>query len=350
MARDPGTIRRRRWLTLLGGSLLLVFGFAWLLRAGGLPVLPPADVIWRIDPLAVLVYSGIWLLTIGLKVWRWSYQLAPIGTVPAWRVFSATLVGNAAQLLLPLKTGEFVRPALIARGTPITFLAAVSTSATERIVDAVFGSLLLIVGLLNATTLDPLPERIGDLPVPARLIPVLGYSFAGLALGAVAVVVLFYIFREASARLIEASLGRISPRIGGTVQRRLGELAQGLALLSSPRNGGRYVATTALYWATYALGLWYLLRQCGFAELSLAQAAVVSGTLAFSFSLPNAPGFFGMFQVSVYAALAVFYPAEQVRDLGATAVFWTYVLQLGWSFLLAAPGAWLEHQALTKAR
>ncbi len=350
MTRDPGKLRKRRWLLLVLVSVLLAGGFWWLLRSGGLPVLPSSDVIWRLGWGPVVVYSLLWQLTLFFKALRWYFQLAPLASVPISRVFSASWVGYSAQLLIPLKAGEFVRPALISRGTPITFFAAVSTSATERIVDAIFGSTILIVCLLNAQVLDPLPERIGDLPVPAKVVPTLGYGFAALALVAVLVVVIFYIKREASKRLIQLTLGKISPKASAVVQEKLGELADGLTLVSSPKHGLRYALMTAMYWGSYMLGIWYVVRASGFSELSLAQAGVVTGTLAFSFSMPNAPGYFGIFQVSIYAALAVFYPASAVQDLGATAVFWLYVLQLGWSLSMAPIGAWMEHRAIRRAQ
>lgn len=340
---------RRRWLTLALSSAVLFGGFWWLLGAGGLPVLPTGEALWRIGWSGVVFYSAIWLVTLTLKAWRWSFQLAPLAPVPWFRVYSASWVGAAALLVLPFKTGELTRPALISRGTPLSFFAAVSTNATERIVDAVFSSVLLIVCLPLAHILDPLPDRIGQLPVPAKLVPVFGYSFAVLALCAVGAVVVFYVFRDACKRLISATLGRLWPRASNVVQSKLGELAEGFGFLSSPRHAVGYLLATAIFWTLYVLGIWYLLRASGFPGLTLAQAGVVSGTLAFSFSLPNVPGFFGSFQVAVYAALAALYPVHLVQDAGSTAVFWLYVLQIGWSLALAVPGGFIERNSIVRA-
>jgi hypothetical protein len=344
MESKPSQLRRRRVIVLALASIALGGGFFWLLNAGGLPIVPSSEVIWRLGLDGVLIYSLLWLVTVFFKSARWYFQLAPIADVPLIRVFSASLVGYAAQLILPLKTGEFARPALISRGTNVSFFAAVSTSAAERILDALFGSVLLISCLLSARVLDPLPDRIGELPVPAKLVPTLGYSFAGMAIIAVLVVSVFYWKRTASQRVIHATLGKVSPRFGQVVQQKLGELADGLSLLSSAKLSLRYTLVTAIYWASYVFGIWYLFRASGFREFSFAQAGVVTGTLAFSFSMPNAPGYFGVFQVSIYAALAMYYSPEVVQDLGATAVFWTYVLQLGWSIALAPVAAYVEQR------
>lgn len=340
----------RRWILI--GLASIGFGYAcWLLlSSGGLPVVPPAEVIWRLELTAVFAYSGLWLLTLFFKAFRLRFQLLPLGSFPLHRVFSASVVGYAGQLLLPFKTGELARPALVSRGSDIPFLAAVSTSATERIVDAIFGSVLLLLCLPNADLLQPLPDRIGDLPVPVQLVPVLGYAFAAVALVSSVVVGVFYARRKECAGWLNQSLGPRWPNTAKLLRLKLEELADGFALLTDRKQALRYVLVTALYWISYTLGLWYVVAASGFNELSLSQAGVIAGTLAFSFAIPNAPGYFGVFQVAIYAALAAFFAPAAVQDQGATAVFWIYVLQLGWLLALTPVGVLVEWWSIRRAR
>jgi hypothetical protein len=44
--------------------------------------------------------------------------------------------------------------------------------------------------------------------------------------------------------------------------------------------------------------------------------------------VPNAPGFFGTFQISAYSAMVLFYPLGEVTRAGAAFVFVLYVVQI----------------------
>jgi glycosyltransferase 2 family protein len=324
-----------RWLILGAASLAFAALCVWLLRLGGLPVFPSGEQLSRVAPLHLAVFSGLYLIAVGLRIVRWRWQLRPIGAVPFGRVLSASLLGNAAVVLLPLRSGEFVRLALISRNSPIPFMAALGTAGCERLVDALTAAVLLLVSLRCAEIRDPLPEKIGDLPIHASIVPTLGYSAAGLTLAAISVVLMFFYFRNPTIRLIKLVCGVISKKLADSVERRLADLTRGLEFLNDFENAWKYLATTILYWSCHVLAVWYLLRHTGFHDCSLAQAGVVLGTVVFGASLPNAPGFFGIFQIGVYASLALFYPPDMVQDSGSVTAFWMYVLEVGWILVLA---------------
>ena len=93
--------------------------------------------------------------------------MAPIQRVPLRTVLTVTFVGFAAILCLPLRSGEAVRPVLMHRRGRLSGWAATGAVAAERIIDGLCVSIMLLVALGVATPLDPLPDRIGTLPVPA---------------------------------------------------------------------------------------------------------------------------------------------------------------------------------------
>lgn len=340
--------RASRLLLLTLGSLGLALALAAVLRAGALPFAPDEVDPGRVGIGNLATYSAAWLLVIFLKAWRWRFQLAPVANVRLLRVVSSSVLGSAATLLLPFRSGEFARPALITRGTKVTFFAAVSTSASERVMDAVFASIILLVSLASAEVLSPLPDRIGELAVPTRVVTVLGTGAALVSIASVLGAVLFYRFRELALALIRGSIGRLWPRVGEWLARGLGEFARGLSFLASSRHALGFVLVSSAYWGLYWWSTWFLLSRCGFPDVSWAQTGAVVGTLAFSMSLPNAPGFFGTFQIAVYASLALFFPPDAVQHDGAVFVFWLYALQIGWIFALAPFAGWLE-RALQRA-
>ncbi len=329
----PGPPWRR--LALLLASVGIGALAWWLLETGALPVLPPVEALSRVGLLPLVVFSALWWAALAFKCLRWHWQLAPIAVVPLRRVLSVGLIGVAAVALFPFRSGEFVRPVLISRGSSVPFLAAMTTSMAERVLDGVFASLLLLVSLAGAAIIDPLPTRIGELPVPAAVVPTLGYTASLLTLSATALILAFFFFRQPTIRLVKLVVGSFSERLALVVAAKLEELTQGLQFLGSWRTALPFLASTTLHWLMHLFALWYLFRHAGFPGLTLAQAGVVLGTLAFGAGLPNAPGLFGIFQMAVFASLALFFLPIVVQGAGAVATFWLYVLEMGWCFSLA---------------
>ncbi len=334
----------RRNLGLLVGSLLIGGGFWWLLRAGALPLLPEREAFSSVSWLGVVAFSISWLLTLVLKGLRWSTLLAAIGRVPLRDVLAINFVSQAAVLLMPLRSGEFVRPVMLSRRSSISFLAGMSTSAAERIGDSLFASVMLIVALASSEQRTPLPDRIGELPVPAALVPGLGYSAATVTLLACSGVLAFYYFRAGTRHLLGATLGRLWPKAAEWTTTKLQQLCDGLQFLGSVRYSAAFLGTSALYWASHVVSTWVLFRTTTFPELTFGQAAALLGTLAFGMSIPNAPGFFGVFQVATYASLAVFYAPERIQKDGALPVFLLYVLEVAWVLAMAVLGGWYNRR------
>ena len=86
-------------------------------------------------------------------------------------------------------------------------------------------------------------------------------------------------------------------------------------------------------------------RACGIDAMTFGQAFVILGVLALGIMVPNAPGFFGAFQISIYAGLAMFYPAEVVIGPGSAFVSLLYVCQLSVMLVGAIVGAISERMA-----
>src|SRR5690606_26299887 len=101
----------------------------------------------------------------------------------------------------------------------------------ERIVDGLVLSSVLLVSLLSATQVSPLPDHIGQLPIPAAVIP--GVAWAGvIVFGSLSLLmVAFYLWRRPAARLIEVVLGPLSPGLARRLAGAAGSVAQGLRFL-----------------------------------------------------------------------------------------------------------------------
>jgi uncharacterized protein (TIRG00374 family) len=146
-------VRRPGWQFLLGvllGALLL-----WLsLRGVDLPRLWDALVhadYWLLAPACVVTLAAFYVRAV-----RWGVLLRAVKPIPTGSLFSAMMIGYAANNLLPARLGEFVRAWAIGRLERISRSAAFATVVVERVVD-VF-SLLLFFALM--LLVHPFSEKV----------------------------------------------------------------------------------------------------------------------------------------------------------------------------------------------
>jgi len=334
-------VRLEPLLTRLGVSLVIAAFFVWMLHAAAMPLVPARELWMGLRGWTVAGYVLGWSVVHVIRAARWRLLLSPLGEVTWRRVFAASFIGFLAILMFPLRTGEVVRPILIRERGRISAWAAAGTLAAERIVDGLVLSLMMLIALGVATPLDPLPERLGDLPIRVSIIP-RGAYVAVLAFSAALVSMLaFHIWRDPARRLVERVLGVLSEPLARWTSARLERLADGLSFLSGVRHSLPFLLATSAYWLLNAACTWLLGWGTGLEGFGFARACVVTGVLAiFGVLMPNAPGFVGAFQFSLYAGLAVFYPREQVLGEGALFVSLIYLGQLLVTFGFAGWAAW----------
>ncbi len=331
---DRSALRRRR-VGAIVGSILVAGGFAWLMRAGALPVVPSRASFAAMAWWTVPAYGAIWLLVLVLRAMRWYWLLQPIHPVSMRRVLAASFVGYGALILLPFRMGELVRGAMIHEKGKVSIWAATGSAGAERVLDGLYLSILLFTALRLARPLDPLPDHIGALPIPTALVQTATYSaLVVFALAFVAIGV-FYRWRVWARRTTERVVGLVSLRLATWLSDKVEHVTLGLGFLPRARYTGPFLLITTVYWLVNAAGIWLLCLGCGIAGMTFAQSAAVMGVLALGILVPNAPGFFGSFQLSVYAGLAMYHPASVVMREGSAAVFTMYALQIGVSLAAA---------------
>ena len=116
---------------VLVGLLLAFILLAFFFRGIDWGALGQALATARPLPLAGLLLATI--ASFVVRAWRWGDLLAPLGKVRFADLFSATMVGFAASLLVP-RSGELLRPWLISRRQPIPATAGFATVVIERLV------------------------------------------------------------------------------------------------------------------------------------------------------------------------------------------------------------------------
>lgn len=344
--REPAPLANRRRLAWqLGLGLLIAGFFVWLMRAGAMPLIPQAAAFADMRWWTAGAYFLGWSVVHVIRAARWQLLLAPIARVSTRRVFAASFVGFLAILLLPLRAGEVVRPVMIREQGRLSAWAAAGTLGAERIVDGLVLSSMLFAALSLSPRLDPLPERLGDLPISVAIIPRAGYAALLLFSVAFLVMLAFHRWRQAARRSVDVLIGSFSPRLAAWISGRVESVADGLRFLSLWRQSVPFVLSTLAYWLINVGCTWLLAWGVGFDGFSYGRACVVTGVLALGILMPNAPGFFGAYQFSLYAGLAVFYPRDAVLERGAAFVFTMYVLQALITVVFAGWGLWLARTA-----
>lgn len=321
-----------RWLQAIIISTVVGLGFWWLLRAGALPIVPPPSAFEHVSWGMVWVYAGMWIVIHTLRCSRWYFLLRPMGPVSFHRPLLITLSAYAAQVILPFRMGEAVRPAMIARRGNVSWLPAAGTVVAERIVDGAFLSVGLGVALLSVNTVQPLPTHLGELPLPSSIVRAAAATAAALFLGLCLAMWVFHAQREWAQKTVRSVVGRVSGKAADFLIQLLARLSEGLSFLAIPRYSLWFVGLTAAYWVAAVAGMQFLFQAVGLPEASLLQTTVVLGVLGLGVAVPNAPGFFGSFQIGCYAALVMFFPTSVVLSEGSAYVFLLYVIQLSVTF------------------
>ncbi len=252
------------------------------------------------DPWLVAAMLPLSLLGMFLRGVRWRYLALPLAAapLPLGALFRATLVGYAANNLLPLRLGELVRPWFLAQETGVSGSAALGTLLLERAID--FTCVLALGALVLLGMGDALPGW-------ARR--------AALMLAAVAVVpyLLALALRVDEPRTLRLLAALLRPLPAGPRTRALAllvEVCRGLRAL----RGARATLLVALWslalWGgvfalPFGLGLLAFGIELPARDLALATYATTAFT-ALAIGAPAAPGFFGVFHFACREALARF--------------------------------------------
>ena len=137
-------------------------------------------------------------------------------------------------------------------------------------------------------------------------------------------------------------VGAVSPRLAERLARMVGDLADGLRSLPDPKLMAPFLLQTAIYWGVNGLGMWFLGWGCGL-PMTPGQGFSVMGVLAMGILLPSGPGLFGVFQLSVFLALRMYFPQETVVGVGAAYVFIMYASQFVFQTLTGLGALWFGH-------
>ncbi len=234
----------------------------------------------------VLLGMAFDVLSYGVQGLRWKLLLSPFGKVRLTSAIRSVYAALFANLVLPLRPGEFLRAYLLSNSEDITLGRVLGSVGVERLVDLVIATAALGVASLFV-----------DLPRPfQRAAYILGIVMLVLLAGAV--VLILY---------LETKLGPdpdLDTNRPGFKGRFMSALAALHAMSTAP---SFYTAVLASLLMPFCqvMALWAMMRSYGL-PLPFSAAVVVLLIINLGVSLPNAPANFGSYQIFCVLGLSIF--------------------------------------------
>jgi glycosyltransferase 2 family protein len=285
MKRHVGTILG------LGVTVVLLW---WVLK----------DVSWARVGQALAQAHYLWLLPAmvftmlgyGVRSYRWKFLLMPVKDIGTRSLFSATLIGFLANVVLPARLGELVRPYIIGRREGVSKTASLATIVVERVFD--------VTTLLACFAAVVLFAPHGKFPEALRRAGVVVFLVNLAALG---VLVLLQVYTSRVLAVARWALSPLPRKLSDRVAGMLGAFAEGLGSL---RNGHHLVLISLLsvaMWFTIVLSIWSTLMAMHLDPAPpLYASAVLLVVISVGIMLPSAPGYFGPMQWACQVGLGIF--------------------------------------------
>ena len=248
----------------------------------------------RVDPQAVwlalraadwpwlAVVTALGCGSIFLKGERWAVAIAGrTGERPRRRLFAASMIGTAANMLLPARLGDVLRALVLRKHNAIPTTRALLASWSSQAFDVLAVVILMLAG---AASHPGLASR-----------RVLLLVFAAVVAGGI-IAALFARRPEGLLRWIARIPGALGAKASGLARHAL----DGLRFLGEPAVLLTVVLFTIAIWTLDVTGIWLALRAFHI-DVGLPGAALLVAAIGLSFALPLTPG-----NVGTYQLIAVF--------------------------------------------
>lgn len=306
-----------RRLLITGVGIVVTLGLLyWVLRGTSFSEVAAHLRAARPGPLILAVVLATGTFVIRAIRWRFLLRTSDGGPVSWSALWHATAMGFMANNTLPFRLGEVVRSYAASRLGKVPLSTALSSIAVERALDALTLVALLGYALLRAG----LPAD--TVVMGARLDSVA--ARAGIVCAVIFAAALFVVLLPLAAeRLLRALVPfrRLADRLVALIE----NLRQGFGVLRSPARLGAAVFWSLAHWLLNAAAFFVAFGAFGI-RVDFAGALLVQSLLAFGIAAPSTPGYFGIFELVVAAALALFgVPADVGVAYGITYHVATFV-------------------------
>lgn len=249
-----------------------------------LVTLKTAKYLWLI-PAIMFMFLSHWLRAV-----RWRYFMEPIKTVKLGPLFSAVMIGYAANNIFPLRIGEFLRAYAVGKSQQISKSSAFATVIVERLIDVL--SLLII--LAGTILISPLPQ----------IIRKSGYIIFAAT---IAVILLMVFLMEKTEGTINLLILFLPSKISNFVQKIVRSFLQGFMVFKNTQHYLIIIILSILVWLLYAATVYVSFYAFDFQtnfNLNVISSFVVLVTISIGIMIPSSPGFVGTYHWFAILGLA----------------------------------------------
>ncbi len=249
----------------------------------------------------------IMFLSHGMRAFRWQIVLRPLKRkTNFWLAFKSTIAGYAMNNLIP-RSGELVRPYMMARGEEIPMAGTLASVVVERLTDVLALAALIVFSLLSFEhrVTNVFPMFSGD------VITILAVMLAVLA----GFILLF--FSERRTEQFLSILIRLVPvKIGGRIAKMGRDFSRGLRGLERRTIVPLLLGTVGI-WVLYGISMFVSLR--GFNTpamnvLTLRDAFLLLTLSGIAFTIPT-PGGTGSYHALITTGLSMIFGVPPVIAL-----------------------------------
>jgi glycosyltransferase 2 family protein len=259
----------------------------------------------------VLAAGALMLVSHYLRALRWRYFLAPIRWVDTPTLFSALMIGYAANTFMPAHLGEFLRALVLGKKKNIPAGAAFASIVIERIVDVI--SLIAVMALVMIV--HPFPEWV----------ELSGHLMLAGSLVLLALIVAGKRYEQNTLRLVRWGARPLPAQLGRRLEAFSATFLAGIVPLKSPVHYALAGVLSIAIWVGYAAVYYTCLEAFHFVttyHLAWYAGLVVLVLTTISVVIPSTPGYVGTYHYLCQAALAMFaVPASEALSFAVVAHF-----------------------------
>jgi uncharacterized protein (TIRG00374 family) len=247
------------------------------------------DAIAEVQPGWLIVALAVYLAGLWVRALRWRLILRPHVEVAGRDAFALLVIGYAANNVLPVRAGEFVRAGLLQQRHEAPWATGLGTIVVERILDG-----LVLASLLAGTV--ALAGGDGLLRTLA-LIALLGFA---------AIAAMLVLLGRTSGHRARRLMPLVPSRFRSRIEATLARFAVGLTALHGARVWTALVAFSVATWGLEAATYWLVglafglpldaplyLGLCGAANLAIAAPSTAGGIGPFEYFAREVAVFYG---------------------------------------------------------
>ena len=329
-----GMKRYKNSLKIIFG-LLISFGFLFLaFRQLDFQQMKQAFSLanyWLLIPSLVIIFSSHWLRSL-----RWQFLLNPVKKIPVGNLFSALLIGYAANTILPAHLGEILRAYVIGRKREISVSSALATIVVERIIDVLSIVLIMAITLI----IYPFPDWVKKS----------GYIMFVFAIGLFVFLIFMKVYTEATMKFVRTIVKPFPQSLKEKIENLSRSFLDGLKPMKSKFDYIIILMLSILIWLCYWAVIYinfFTFNLVAEYHLDITSGLVLLVITTISVVVPSSPGYIGTYHWLCQVSLELFYVP---RAIGLTYAIVLHAMNFFPLFLVGFAFAWKEGIKLSKVQ